>query len=94
VLTAFFPGSKFFRHKTRIRIKERDGEVVPQRVAGEIRQLHIVPRSLLRVTSESGTRIAAVTHNATAFRLDYDSIRLENRAFVLAVEVHRQTFFL
>ena len=38
--------------------------------------------------------VIAATHDATPFRLDGDSIRLENRAFILATEVHRQIFFL
>jgi hypothetical protein len=59
-----------------------------------IHQVHIVPRSVQRVTSESRARIVAATHDATAFRLDCDSIRIEDRAFALAIEMCRQTFFL
>jgi hypothetical protein len=59
-----------------------------------IPRVHIVPRSVQRVTSESRARIVAATHDATAFRLDCDSIRIENRAFALAIEMCRQTFFL
>jgi hypothetical protein len=49
-------------------------------------QMHMVPRGVQRVTSESTARIVAATHDATAFRLDCDSIRIENRAFALAIE--------
>jgi hypothetical protein len=46
------------------------------------------------VTSESGAWIVPAIHEATAFRLDYDSIRLKDRAQALAIEIGRQSFLM
>ena len=39
-------------------------------------------------------RIVAAIHETTAFRLDRDSIRPENRAYALAIEMGRQSFLM
>lgn len=50
--------------------------------------------SLPYVTSEGRARIVVAIHEATVFRLDRDSIRLENRAHALAIDMGRQSFLM
>ena len=59
LVTIFLPGSKFLRHESGIGVKEGDSEVVPQRVAAEIRYVQIVPGNLPRVTLESRPWVVA-----------------------------------
>src|SRR5882672_312544 len=81
-LTVFLPRLEFLRLDTRQGEEERRIQIGPHGIAGEVRQLQAVPRSVERVTLEGLAWIGSFLHDATVTRLDGDSVRLKGRVSI------------
>src|SRR5580704_14136833 len=82
----------FFRLESFMGVKERSVEVRPERFAGEVGHVNVVPRSFALLACEGFSRVVAGFDQGSVGGFDRHAFGLEDGALVLAHEVHGDAF--